>query len=84
MLEVRAAQVEQTLDLRHGVGLGPAFGLTRARQIALQVSEGPVQHPLIEEPQTADGHVERAGRLGRLQMQMQEVGAQFLVAQAVR
>ena len=83
MLEVGAADRQQPVDLRQRVGLGPALGRTRARQVALQVREGPLQHPLVEEAHPADRHVERAAGLVALEVELEQVAAQFLVAEGV-
>ena len=75
MLEIGAAQLEQPGDLGPGIGLGPALGLTRPRQVTFQVRKGPVQYPLVEEAQAANRHVERAGRFGGVSVQVEQIGA---------
>ena len=46
--------------------------------------KGPVQHALVEEAQAADRHVERAAGFVALEVELEQVSPQLLVAQLVR
>jgi len=83
MLWLGYSDAEQALDLLTSIRLRPAYLSSDSGQRSFDMVKRPLQHPAVKESQTADDDIESAGRLGCLQVKVQQVGSDFFVAQRV-
>ena len=84
MLGLGAALVKQFADLLLRVNARILLRLFRPRQSLLHLGDRAIQRLRVKEAQTADRHVETAGRKLALIVQMQQICLDLLIADRVR